>query len=248
MKNSRQYKGFTLIEFLFVAFTLALFLTALFNITTGGLRAYQRGVVQTELKHELRNIVDRVTTDIRQLNLEAGTNPDRYYTTGSTEPTESFMFYRYTYVADNTLPQGNTQVVYRVNAGSPLSLGGVNYSVSDFVRTENAGGTVTNQTLSSHCVEMDDSTGKYISKTHFCWDHDPYPSGTANIDTVRFHIKLLRTHSGSVEPETIENIVRISLRSTRGLITNSAYYPPASADAPYANIQRFGSPTSLIRP
>ena len=243
-------RGFTLIEFLFVAFTLALFLTALFNITQGGLRAYQRGVVQTELKHELRNIVDRVTTDVRQAVPGSFTVPAR---TSSLDMAQGLQFWRHKYAGDNMVPESNTQVTYQLSdiRMIPRADGG-HYYIGSFNRSEMTPSLTTSQSLTDYMVR-DYQIGliKVLRiGVNFYWDFDPLATAPVqqNIDLLRGNIMIIRTHAGSTEPEVIDSSIMIALRPDKDIVAGSNYYPPTTTDDPYANIQRFGSPTSLIRP
>ena len=241
-------RGFTLVEFLFVAFTLALFMTALFKITRGGLRAYQRGVVQTELKHELRNIMDRLTTDIRQALPGSFTSPTRSY---SSSGSDNLTFRRYKYTADNTIPDGNVQVVYSLGSTQTIDvIDGGHFNIAPLTRAETISGSTTTITLSDYAV-TDYQIGliKVLHiGTQFSWARDPINLGQSNLDVMGFRIMLLRTHSGSTEPETIKSESFASLRTSKDMTTGSNYYPPTVASDPYTNVQRFGNPTSLKRP
>ncbi len=249
IRNS-QSRGFTLIEFLFVAFTLALFLTALFNITTGGLRAYQRGVVQTELKHELRNIVDRVTTDVRQALPTSFTLPD--YTC---QFRDTMQFRRHQYEADNSIPESNTQITYFIDATKTLDTA-VNHMIyGPLTRSEMAGSTTTTQTLSENVVMAGNFGGQVRVPSGFRFISYPgydelYPIAPPmpNRQVIQARLYIFRTHAGSSEPEVIETQTNIAIRSDKDILSNSDYYPPTLEIDPTANIQRFGSPTSLTRP
>ncbi len=256
MNNRFKYygkRGFTLIEFLFVAFTLALFLTALFNITQGGLRAYQRGVVQTEIKHELRNIMDRITTDLRQAvpAADAFTQPARtYHLHGTWQFGADFR--RYQYVADNSIPDASIRVRYQGHTDNFRIIDrsdGNGYYVANFTRTETIGGTDTTSILSENVslVYLDNVNSMSVFDGGFRWAEDPLSSNT-NIDVMEVKMTVVKTHAGATEPEAVSSTSRVALRGTKDLVAGSNYYPPTTADDPYANIQRFGSPTSLIRP
>ena len=69
-----------------------------------------------------------------------------------------------------------------------------------------------------------------------------------NLEVMEFCLTLVKTHSGSAEPEVIKSSTMVALRTGKDLTAGSNYYPPSAASDPYANIQRFGDPTSLVRP
>ena len=171
--RTHKSRGFTLVEFLFVAFTLALFMTALFKITRGGLRAYQRGVVQTELKHELRNVMDKVITDLRQAQPGSFTTPGRTYGPYGGLSFDA-NFRRSKYTADNTIPDASVQVVYDITGGGNLinRPNGYNYYVSEITRAETEGGTTQTITLSENVVHayMDPVIMASVFESGFRWE------------------------------------------------------------------------------
>ena len=249
--SAKKHKGFTLVEFLFVAFTLALFMTALFKITRGGLRAYQRGVVQTELKHELRNIMDRITTDVRQAQPGSFTDPARTYGPYDTHSWTA-DFRRSKYTADDTIPDASVQVVYTVQPfhSTLTQPDDYNYYVSTLTRAETESGTTQTISLSDNVVYAynDPIIVATMFDSGFRWGKDPINPSNRNIDVLEVTMALAKTHSGSDDPEHVKSITKVALRTGKDLTAGSNYYPPSAASDPYANIQRFGDPTSLVRP
>lgn len=249
----------TLVEFMFVMVALSIFLTALIQITIGGMRAYQRGMVQTQLKYRMRLIVDKISTDLRQAVPTTGSagfiTPTR--TTTSTGRTLTLDFHRYRYdVSETTRPKKDIRVQYNVAQYAtltlPISIGGTTSNVSfrmqtlTRVETNEATGYTTSELLADNVVQSDNSGGSFTEKTYFQWAPDPTNSSLANLNVMTINLKMLQT-AGVGKPEWLEAVTRASLRPSRESNIGSNF--PATAAFNYlTNLMRFGEPTSLVRP
>lgn len=246
---NKTKKGFTLAEFIFVALTLALFLMALFQVTRGGLRAYTRGVVQTEMKHQLRDAVDKISTDLRQAQPGTSTITSPNWTHGNPTALESDLeFRRAKWRADGGYPYESILIEYNLVATRTISIGGVTYNLGNLTRRENAtsmpGGTDTTSTIAEDIVISDSASATPTSG--FRWIPDPANTATNNnIYVLEVKLKILRTHQGSSEPELLETSTRVAVRSKNQIGSGFDSFTTAH---PYSNIQRFGEPTSLKKP
>lgn len=258
LPKGKRARGITLVEFLFAAFTLLLFMLALYKITKGGLTSYKRGIIQSEIKQQVRTSMDKMVTDLRQADPSNPITPIGVYGPYSAALQTDMTFFRFKYVADNIRPvpgAGAVNVEYHLISENPAAvINGVSYNLGRLTRRERTGAAPwTTTTLCENVV----ITKAGVQKSGFRWIQNSTilntgtgydtPDGNKNVRVMEIMLMALRSDPSRNEPETVETSSQVAIRSF-GMLASSNYYGVSDAMNTRSNVQRYGQPTSLVRP
>jgi len=169
-----RYKGFTLIEVLIVVAISGLLLLSLSKITLDGIKVYKKGIVQTEMKSQIRKTMDMITSDLRQANTASGwVKPTR--TDDMVTPQSELIFRRYVYKSDNESTPTSALVKYKFEI-EPGNSG--YYMLTREVTDEN---NVVRYGILADGLKFVEGSD---SASHFRWNIDGMNSSKADINSL----------------------------------------------------------------
>lgn len=257
--DNNHKKGFTLVEFIFVALALGLFMTSLLQLTIGGIRAYKKGVAQTEIKYELRRTLDLISADLRQAVPVPGTADgfiSPYYGFTNTDNSLILKFERFKYNDSSpTLPKKITVTYEFPTVDSEYKTfvaGGKMYYIGALKRTEMDPAEPQNNTWEIVADNLLVKTAKVNSnkqvisgtenfKSYFRWRPTPYnPDHQVDLNVVEIALAAAKESGATVnKPELAETKTYISIRSDKGLVSGANYDSGDTHERPFINIRRY---------
>ncbi|MFP4497976.1 MAG: type II secretion system protein J [Vulcanimicrobiota bacterium] len=215
MKNLNKNKGFTLVEFVIVIFVFSLFMTSLFQVTDGGIRAFRKGVAQTEIRHQTRQFMEQLSADLKQAVPAGGTTfmqpPFMESTGGSPAAVDNLNFTRY--IADTaadpeTDPPTTADVKYYIDPTSieVVPFSGKDYRIGSMIREYAPDGGTTEVTVIAENVvlDIDGVSGNFHDSTWFMWRVENPPNNNVNdLGLIVVNLVMIRPEEGNTEPETM---------------------------------------------
>ena len=192
-------RGFTLIEALIVVAIMGMLLLSLSKLTMDGIKVYKRGIIQTEMKNQIRKAMDAITSDLRQADVNyTSWVPDR--TTDSVSPNGELEFRRYVYTGDNTAP-----TIAIVKYKLEVEPGNAGYYM--LTREVTEGGVVRYGIL----AEGLKYTANSESASHFKWKTDGMDTSKADVNSLLV-VLVMEKYSGNVREE-IKVQTAVAIRS-----------------------------------
>lgn len=184
-----KIRGFTLIEVLIVVAIMGMLLLTLSKLTSDGIKVYKRGIVQTEMKNQIRKTMDQITSDLRQADVGSGwVTPAR--TTDTIAPKSELEFRRYVYDSNaaSTPTPATVKYVFEEEPG--------NTGYYMLTREINEGGVLRFGILADGLKFTKNSE----SGSYFKWKTDGMDSSKADLNSLLV-VLVMEKYSGNIREE-----------------------------------------------
>lgn len=244
--NVKKQKGMTLAEFVVSLIALSLFLTALIQITRGGIRTYTKGLIQTEMKHELREAAEVITVDLRQA-VPSSDGFGSLWDTDDQDKHQDISFYRFEYAGDETTQPDEVQVEYEFEEDETITYNGVAYVMANLTRTytDADGNEYPPEIIATNIVKTQGGT----KTSYFKWVEDAVDSDSSNLYLMNVTLKMMRFTPGKKTPETLQTSFNVGLGADRNQVSDSDFDSIKDSYDDITDVKTFiGRPSSLVRP
>ncbi len=230
-KQKTGSKGFSLIEVLIVVAIMGMLLLSLTKITSDGIKVYKRGIVQTEMKSQIRKAMDSITSDLRQASTAGWISPSR--TTDTVGTVKELKFKRYIYNSSDEASPSEATIEYTFESDTS--------NTGYYMLTRK----ITENSVVRYSILADNL--KYVANSeaasYIRWNPDGMDSTKA--DTNSLLVVLVMERFSSNVREEIRVQTAVAIRSEE-------QHDPDSSDSPPYYAAKYGvfmdSPSSLEDP
>ena len=227
--HRKHKKGFTIIELLFVIMVFSILMLAIVKITMDSTKVFKRGMLQSEMKQQLRRVMDSITTDVRQAAVIVSGTEWQSPPTGNDKvnPVINLKFQRYVYDSGDQANPEIADVEYILEPSAD--------NLYQLKREITIGGVIRSNIIAENLYVAAD----YANGSYFKWAPDEIDTGKVVNDAIVVRLMMKAYHGEKLETMDLET--RIGLRS----VETSSANPPMQ---PTQYNVYMDSPTSLMDP
>lgn len=234
-KGKRRIRGFTIVELVFTILIFSILMLSIIKITVDSTKVFKRGMVQSEMKDQLRRTMDAIATDVRQAQVLAGSTEWTSPPQGNDKvtPVTRLTFYRYLYNSGDPDSPNTGLIEYQLTP-DPDPDAGLNMYI--LTRTETISGTIRYNVMAENLYV---EPGNPANGSYFRWAPNEIDTGKVVNDAVLVRFVMKQYHGQKME--TLDLVTRVALRS----LNTSESTPPLH---PTQYNVFMDSPSSLLDP